>query len=211
MTTVSLEVVQAQAKALGIDFHHRAGAEKIAGLVAAHLAANPQDAAKLMPKEETTPPVQEYGSAEPEAKVPTRAAGDPPPVTPLTSTEFRKTKEADRVKGLGALRRVRIQCMNPAKREWPGEIISVGSAKHGTFKKFIPFNGEPYHVPQIIYDVLKERQCTLFKTERNADGRGGTRRVGYQAPEFAIQDLPPLTKEELEHLREKQQLAKAGL
>ena len=212
--TVSLEVVQAQAKALGIEFHHRAGAEKIAGLVASHLATNPQDIMKLMPTDTEIAQTDldvAHNFDQKEEEIGTRAEGAPPPVKPMTSLEFRKIEEANRVKNIGALKRVRITCMNPAKREWLGEIISVGSAKHGTYKKFVPFNGEPYHVPQIIYDVLKERHCTLYRTEKNVDGRGGSRRVGYQAKEFAIDDLPPLTKAELEQLREKQQMAKAGL
>lgn len=211
--TVSLNVVQAQADVLGIDYHHRAGAEKIAGLVAAHLAANPQDALKLVPAETLVDPelppehndLDDSFIEQPE----TKADGAPCPVKPMTPVEFRQTEEGNRVKGIGALRRVQISCMNPMKREWPGEIISVGSAKHGTFKKFVPFTGVPYHIPQIIYDALKERQCTLYRTER--DERGNSRRVGYQTKEFNIVDLPPLTKEELEKLRKKQQLAKAGL
>jgi hypothetical protein len=219
MSTVSIEVVQAQANALGIPYHHRAGAEKIAGLVAAHLAAHPEDAKKLMPDVDDNHSPDEgidyeqalEASEKVEPEAPSRKNGDEPPVKPMTAVEYRRIAEKDRVKNIAALRRVRITCMNPAKREWPGEIISVGSGKHGTFKKYIPFNGEPYHIPQIIYDVLKERQCTLYRTEKMKDGRGGSHRVGYQAPEFAIADLPPLTKKELEELRDKQQMAKAGL
>lgn len=211
--TVSLKVVQAQADALGIPYHHRAGAEKIAGMVAAHLAANPYDALKLAPEAEDEKVFADI-QTEPDTsadivKVPTKAAGDPCPVTPMTADEFHQTSAAEAAKGIGALRRVQIQCMNPMKREWPGEIISVGSAKYGTYKKYIPFDGQPYHVPQIIYDVLKERQCTLFRTEK--DTRGNDHRVGYLSREFNIVDLPPLSKKELAELREKQQLAKAGL
>lgn len=224
MDTVDLKTVREQADKLGITYHHKAGAPKIAAMVAAHLAENPADALKLY---EGGLEIAESGVSEvtvdPEAPIKdtdfekmhpkgnTRADGAECPVKPLNAAEFRKTQVGDRVKGIKALRRVRIQCMNPAKREWPGEIISVGSAKHGTYKKFIPFDGEPYHIPQIIYDVLKEKKCTLFRTVRNHDGRGGTKREGYLADEFAIQDLPPLTREELEELAEKQALAKAGL
>jgi len=213
--TVNLNVVQAQANALGISYHHRAGAEKISGLVVAHLAANPQDAVKLVPD----PAVEEkplsdgafVKSIDVPVDQPLKSKGDPCPVTPLTSKEYHKHEEKGRVKKIGALKRVIIQCLNPAKREQPGEIISVGSARHGTYKKFIPFNNEPYHIPQIIYDELKERKCTLYRTEKMEDGRGGSRRVGYLTDEFSIVDLPPLTEEEIEKLREKQQLAKAGL
>ena len=104
--------------------------------------------------------------------------------------------------------RCRIQCMNPAKKDWPGEIFSVGSAKLGTFKKFVPFNNpEPYHIPQIIYDMLVEKKCTVFYTER--DDRGNKIRKGRLINEFAIEVLPPLTRDELSDLA-RQQALRAG-
>jgi hypothetical protein len=208
--TLNIETVRVQADALGISYHHRAGAEKIAGLVAAHLAANPADALKLAG--DVVPTVKE-ATSEVKKDQPLRSNGDPAPphLTRAQAEEnMRKYRETvSRRSSVEALRRVRIQCMNPAKREWPGEIISVGNLKHGTFKKFIPFNGEPYHIPQIIYDALKERKCTLFRTVR--DERGNEKREGYLANEFSIQDLPPLTEKELDELRAKQRMAKNGL
>jgi hypothetical protein len=222
MTTVTLDTVRNQADKLGIEYHHRAGADKIAGMVANHLAMHPQDALKLVPSatEEDVRGVQQPARVESSLvkpddfekitpKVGTRKDGAPCPVKPLTTEQFHKTEEGKRVKSIGALKRVQIQCMNPIKREWPGEIISVGSARHGTFKKYIPFDGQPYHIPQIIYDVLKDRNCTFYRTEK--DARGNQHRVAYQGKEFNVVDLPPLTKKELEQLREKQQMAKAGL
>ena len=38
--------------------------------------------------------------------------------------------------------RIKLQCMNPAKKEWEGEIISVGNSVVGTVKKYIPFNAD---------------------------------------------------------------------
>ena len=114
-------------------------------------------------------------------------------------------------KTLSSLKRCTVMCMNPMKKEWAGEILSVGSAKWGTFKKYIPFNGEPYHIPKIIYDMMKERKCTIFYTVKQKDGRGGDIRKGKLIPEFNIVDLPPLTSAELKQLADKQLLAKAGL
>lgn len=215
MDTVDIKLVKAQADLLGISYHHRSGAEKIAGMVAAHLSAHPQDALKLIPDEpvredEVTGPVKANDFEKITEKTPTKADGAPCPVTPMTAKEFHAKDKKNRFKASNALKRCIIQCMNPAKREWPGETISVGSAQGGTFKKFIPFNSEPYHVPKIIYDVLKERQCTVFRTEPGKQ-RGQDRRVGYLINEFQIADLPPLKPAELEELRNKQQMAKAGL
>ena len=127
---------------------------------------------------------------------------------PMTPEEYRKKYLGNARKESGRLVRCRIQCMNPAKKDWPGEIFSVGSAKLGTFKKFVPFNSpEPYHIPKIIYNMLLEKKCTVFYTE--VDKRGNKIRKGRLVNEFAIEVLPPLTKEELSDLAKTQAL-KAG-
>ena len=183
----ALEITRAHANRLGIQYHHKAGATKIQGLINDHLAAR-----------------EGNGPGESEVRAPSTD-----PKRPLTRVEYQHMLRTRAKKDCGRLRRVRISCMNPAKREWPGEIISVGSAKLGTFKKYIPFNGEPYHIPQIIYDVLKDRKCSSFFTE--TDGRGQKVRKSKLIDEFAIEDLPPLTKEELETLRNRQAMANSGL
>lgn len=107
------------------------------------------------------------------------------------------------IKEASKLKRINITCMNPAKRDWPGEIFTCGNAVVGTFRKFVPFGTENgYHVPNIIYNMLKERKFQQFRNEKSKNGVNV--RVGYMVAEFAIQDLPPLTKEELDQLRKDQ-------
>ena len=104
--------------------------------------------------------------------------------------------------------RIRVTCMNPAKKEWEGEIFTVGNSTVGTFKKYIPFNAdEGWHVPWIIYEQLKERECQVFVTKR--DERGNTTRTGKLIKEFAIEVLPNLTEEELKDLAQRQAMAKS--
>jgi hypothetical protein len=98
--------------------------------------------------------------------------------------------------------------MNPAKKEWDGEIIAVGNSAVGTIKKYIPFNAdEGWHVPKIIYDALVDRQCQVFTTVK--DSRGNNLRKGKLIKEFSIEILPPLTKEELEELARRQALSRS--
>jgi hypothetical protein len=104
--------------------------------------------------------------------------------------------------------RIRLTCMNPAKAEWEGEIISAGNSAVGTVTKFVPFNAdEGWHVPRIIYTQLAERQCQVFTTV--TDGRGNKSRKGKLIREFAIEILPNLTKEELHELAQRQAMSKA--
>jgi len=67
--------------------------------------------------------------------------------------------------------RIRVTCMNPAKREWSGEIFTVGNSMVGSFKKFIPFNAdEGWHVPHIMYEALKARECQVFVSGKSKNG-----------------------------------------
>jgi hypothetical protein len=104
--------------------------------------------------------------------------------------------------------RIRVTCMNPAKAEWEGEIITAGNAAVGSVTKFVPFNVEDgWHVPRIIYTQLVERQCQIFTT--TTDSRGNKTRKGKLIREFAIEVLPPLTAEELRDLAQRQAMANA--
>ena len=103
--------------------------------------------------------------------------------------------------------RIRLQCMNPAKKEWEGEIISVGNSVVGTVKKYIPFNAdEGWHVPKMLVDYLNEKQCQVFVTVK--DSRGNNIRKGKLIKEFAIDVLPPLTPAELQEMARRQALGR---
>ena len=103
--------------------------------------------------------------------------------------------------------RVRITCMNPAKKEWEGEIITVANNAVGTVKRYVPFNNEDgWHVEHILLEQLRERQCQIFVTEK--DSRGNKVRKGKLIREFAIEVLDPLTEEELAELAQRQAMAK---
>lgn len=104
--------------------------------------------------------------------------------------------------------RVRVTCMNPAKKEWEGEIFTVGNSVVGTFKKYVPFNAdEGWHIPRIILDQIKARECQVFVTVKGP--RGNTTRQGKLIKEFAIEILDPLTEEELHDLAQRQAMAKS--
>lgn len=125
------------------------------------------------------------------------------PEETTSQRRFRKRKEATE------LVRIRVSCMNPAKKEWDGEIITAGNSLVGTFSKFIPFTDaeDGWHVPRIIYNQLVQRQCQVFTTTR--DGRGNSSRKGKLIKEFAIEVLPNLTVPELAELAQRQAMSKA--
>lgn len=124
-----------------------------------------------------------------------------------SDTEIRARQERDELR----LIRVRIACLNPNKRLLRGEIFSVANRVLGTVRKFIPYgeatdNG--YHVPYILLQQLKARKFNQVTIKRLKNGH--TDVTSRLVPEFAIEELPPLTKDELEQLA-RQQAAAAGL
>jgi len=107
-----------------------------------------------------------------------------------------------------ALVRIRLSCMNPAKKEWTGEIMTVGNSLVGSVTKFIPFNAEEgWHVPQIMLQQLQDRKCQIFTTIKQKNGVAV--RQGKLIKEFAIEILPPLTEAELHDLAQRQAMSGA--
>ncbi len=84
------------------------------------------------------------------------------------------------------------------KSSWTGEVISAGNDVIGDVKKYIQFNTEDgYHIPQIILNVLKDKECTIFVNKRI---NGQMTQVAKQMKAYSIERLPDLTPEELQDL-----------
>lgn len=105
--------------------------------------------------------------------------------------------------------RCRIQCLDPKKKDLPGEIFCVANEFIGTVRKFVPFGevtDDGYHLPQVLFDMLNERKFQNLRTIK--DKRTGTERVEQSwAKEFALEVLPQLTPAELERLASAQKAA----
>ena len=131
--------------------------------------------------------------------------GDVAGAKPKAKQTLRQRQIAEQM----ALTRVRITCMNPQKKDLQGEIYTVANEFIGNVRKFIPY-GEAseggYHIPKCLLTMLQEKkflQITTVKDKRT----GTTRPVTKEVREFAIEILPPLTREELKDLAIAQQAA----
>lgn len=141
-------------------------------------------------------------------KVNASVAGEPEAVEHIgdavetpTQRRNRKYKEANE------LVRIHVTCMNPAKKEWEGELFTAGNSLIGTFTKFVPFDVEDgWHVPRAIYNMMVDRQCQVFTSKK--DARGNTVRQGKLIKEFNIRVMDALTPEELQDLAQRQAMAK---
>jgi hypothetical protein len=120
----------------------------------------------------------------------------------LTPKEFEQVKRENARKEAAKLIRCRVTCMDPNKKDYEGEILTVSNSFCGTHRKFIPYDGREWHIPQIILNMMKEKQCQVFYTV--SDKRGNKTRKGKLIKAYAIEELDPLTKEELNELAELQ-------
>ena len=175
-----LETLKARADRMGLTYHPSIGVDKLREKVKAAMAAE-------------APPVE-----------------TPPTVVPVAAPVVETlAQERKRLKNYALeLIRIRITCMNPAKKEWQGEIFTVGNSLVGSVTKYIPFNAEDgWHVPRIILEQLQARQCQVFTTLKSKNGVAV--RQGKLIKEFAIEILDQLTAAELHDLAQRQAMSGA--
>ena len=172
-TQDELASLKARADMMGVTYHPSIGLEKLREKVNAAIE----------------------GKKEPESEPET------PVATPAAESEAQRATRLKRE--ASKLVRVRVTCMNPAKKEWEGEIFSIGNAVVGSFTKYVPFNTEEgWHVPQMMLQMIQDRQCQVFYT--TTDNRGNKIRKGKLIKEFSVEILPSLTEEELHELAQRQ-------
>lgn len=176
-----LAALKARADLLGISYHPTIGLEKLRAKVNTAITSE----------------------GEPDSAPEAAASVQEAPKETEAAKRLRLRNEAAK------LVRIRLTCMNPNKKEWDGEIITAGNAAVGTFKKFVPFHSadDGWHVPNILYKQLVQRECQIFVTI--TDGAGNKIRKGKLIKEFAIEVLPDLTEEELAELARRQAMAKS--
>ena len=98
--------------------------------------------------------------------------------------------------------RVVINSRDPNKKDWPGEIFSVGNRTAGFYKKYIPY-GTEWHIPQIIFNTIRDKKVQVFVS--STDSKGRKIKVPKIIPAYSYEVLNPLTAEELADLAKAQQ------
>lgn len=120
-------------------------------------------------------------------------------VETVNELRLRKNKEALK------LVRVRITNMDPSKANQRGTIITTGNLGLGTVRKYVAFDVE-WHIPQIIYEVMRDKKVQVFTTRKDSKGNEITESKLVNA--YAIEVLPDLTEAELKDLAQRQAMAK---
>lgn len=126
------------------------------------------------------------------------AAADAPVAKPKTLRQMLMEEQMKLV-------RIRVQNLDPKKKDMPGEVFTVANEYIGTVRKYVPY-GEAtdggYHVPFCIYQMLKDRKFLNIRTGK--DRRGQVKVEQGWAREFSIEVLEPLTTQELHTLAQAQ-------
>lgn len=186
-----LAILKQRAKLLGVTFSNNIGVDALREKIEAKMN---EDAAAAQTKSETSLP--------PPPADPVERGEDgevPAPVVKEKKLTLRNMMIRDNMK----LVRIRLTCLDPKKKEWPGEILTVANEHLGTVSKYIPFgeatdNG--YHVPYCIYKMLKNRKFLSIRTYKDRSNGNQIKVEQRWANEFAIEVLDPLTPDELAKL-----------
>jgi hypothetical protein len=202
-----LAALKQRADLMGLKYHPSISAAKLAEKISAHLQGDTQ--------------AEQAADADLAAADKATAAVDPSVPEAVASGAVKTTINDETGETLYALNetpvqkrqrlrrqanelvRIRVTCMNPAKKDWAGEIFTTGNSSVGTLRKFVPFNAEEgWYVPRMILQVMQERQCQIFVNGKSKNG------VKTREPklikEFAIEVLPDLTEIEIKELARRQ-------
>lgn len=186
-----LEQLKARAKMMGVPYGPNIKLETLQKKIAAALSDTPAEVDEDEPEDEGEAAV--VGAA--------TAAAVVDPMANMTPIQ-REMHERNLVR-MEALKlvRIRISCLDPAKKDLQGDFFSVGNDLIGAIKRFIPFNAESEegtHVEEILFQFLKAKR---FNQTRTVKRDGKELIINKMVPEFAIEVLPQLTPLELERLR----------
>lgn len=170
-----LTVLKQRAKLMNISFSNNISLEKLRQKI-----ADAQEGKASEPEQEES----EVNPLEDTKKAPVKE----------TEAQMRQRIRLEQTR----LIRVRIQNLDPKKKDLPGEIITVANEYMGTIRKFVPFgeatdNG--YHIPYCIYEFLKNRKFLNIRVSQK-----GKKIEQAWVREFAIEELPSLTQEDLDKL-----------
>lgn len=217
--TAEIESLKIRAEKLGIVVDGRWGVEKLREVVNGAIAGEKPPVAAPTPTPAPAPQVAAPAPAAPAVaetseikspvevtKMPSLAAAMIAPVAPVSNEPETEGQKKNRLRREAmALVRVRVSCMDPAKKKLKGELLCVSNRNFGTIQRFIPFNRE-WHIEKVLYDLLVEKEYMVFDREKT--GRAGIEVVEPRnVPAFNIQVLPPLTSGELKDLAQRQAMA----
>ena len=208
---LTLQQLKEIATKLNYSYHHNIGAEKLKEQLIAHAIELGTTFEEVVVDMNFQPTQEQSDIKKLEASISNIPASDKlmtDEVERLSKLTFSGVEasqagknEQSQYKEAMRLIRCTITCNNKNKASYQGEIFCVRNAVLPEIKKMIPFN-VPTHIPKAMLNMIKEKQCQMFKKEKLPNGSVVTK--PFLVPEYNIQELPPLTSDELEAIKKKQ-------
>ena len=179
MANEELQQLKQRAKLMGIKFPNNIGLEALKSKVNGALESGVEEEEADVLDEETEAPVKKTQGLS---------------VKALRALEKKSLKLK-----MSRLVRIRLSSNNPAHQKHQGYLANVGNAEFGQYKKFIPYDTE-WHVPYFVFQNLKnERFFQAFVEKRNMSTGRKTKKSVIKK-EFVLEQLSPLTIDELKAL-----------
>lgn len=195
-------MLMSRAKLMGIKFSNNITVEKLKAKIDEHMKKVEAEEDPETEPEQSAPDEDEIIPAKATDVVPAAIAAQAPKARPETRQELRERLRKESLK----LIRLRITNLDPKKKDLPGEIFTIANRYIGTVRKFIPFGEQTangYHVPNCIYNEMKDRKFLHIRVVKSKDSRKDHVEQT-MVPEFSLEVLPPLTKDELKKLAAQQ-------
>ena len=185
-----LKLLKQRATMMGIPFSNNIGVEALRAKVQAKMEGPGEE-----PQERAQNPLDDPGE---EILSPTATAASRAPLMKDKKHAVRTALHQKQMK----LVRLRIQNLDPKKKDLHGEVFTVANEALGVVSKFVPYGevtDEGYHVPYCIYRMLEARKFVNITVTR--DRRTGKETVKTNmAKEFSLEVLPQLTQAQLHTL-----------
>lgn len=192
-----LALLKAKADKLGLQYHPSIGVEALSEKLKTHEEALDRAAEeKLRAAQAAIQASQPQPQAQTQVVVRQETADD----RAAAQRARKASKYNSQRKSQLRLIRCRITNLNPAKRDLSGEVFTVANGILGAVSKYVPYNeaGQSYHLPQILVTMLRDRK---YMQLRRRPGKFGIDMVERRlVPEFNIEELEPLSVEELRRL-----------
>lgn len=105
-----------------------------------------------------------------------------------------------------SLVRFKLTVLDPNKRSATGMFVTAGNDNLAPIKRMIPFNVPVWHAERIVVEHLKNIKYTVMKSTYNQTLKASfdDPKARTSMPCFLIEELPPLTEQELLDLQKRQ-------
>lgn len=185
-----LELLKERARVMGITHSNNITAETLKAKIAAKLAGEADPEAPVVPAQ-----ANPFEASEQATIRQAMAVEKPDPEERLTLREHMIREHLKLI-------RLRITNLDSKKKDLPGEILTVANEHIGTIRKYIPYGEQTengYHVPWCLYNMLKNRKFVSVTTKTDK-ATGQIHTTTRDVPEFSLEILEPLTRDELREL-----------